>query len=380
MSYQLHSDEEKRLQRKLIPLNIIIAVLALVAAVSLIITPLLKVNVGEALRGISSGIESTGNESGGEESKGSSSSQYTAIFENVDAEIVISPIGMIKVLIAPDDKKGATLLNELMPDNGIIEQISVSAVNVMLVVATRDVDADKLEYVDLPALNDALVKVDGAKSEEEVLTVLDDYLAVLEKQGGVTITDDMKEAAKEHTVEFYNETVEATGGSFSVEQMICVNMAPEGKSYTGYTDLVAGMLNGDFSSQEGSENPLAQVADLLNTIAAPYGYAFGYVAFHALLWFILFLFAFFRIFAKNKRFTTWYVKLVGCWPCLIFCLAPFALGKVATGVAQMSAWVGLFTAVSSMTWISGACYLLLWLFSVCWAFPIKHKIRKLRKS
>lgn len=379
MSYSLHSDEEKRLQRKLIPLNILVALLALIAAISLIITPLLKVDLGGFLAGIANGIESSADSGNAEEDKKSSSSQYVTVLGNIDAEIVISPIGMFKVLIAPEDKKGATLLNELAPGNEIVEHISVSAVNMMLVVATKEVEADKLEYVDLPALNDALMKADGAKSEEEVLSVLDGYLAVLEKQDGVTLTDDMKEAAKEHTVEFYNNTVEATGGSFSVEKMICVNMAPEGKSYTGYTDLLAGMLNGDFSS-DGSDSILATVGDLLNTIAAFYGYVFVYVAVHALLWFILFLFAFFRIFVKNKRFTTWYVKLVGCWPCIIFFLVPFALAKAAPQVAEIAAWAGAFTAFSSMAWISGACYLLLWLFSICWAFPIKHKIRKLRKS
>lgn len=47
MSYRLYSDEEKRLQRKLIPLNLIVALLALVAAISLIITPLLKIDIGK---------------------------------------------------------------------------------------------------------------------------------------------------------------------------------------------------------------------------------------------------------------------------------------------------------------------------------------------
>ena len=32
-------------------------------------------------------------------------------------------------------------------------------------------------------------------------------------------------------------------------------------------------------------------------------------------------------------------------------------------------------AISSLTWISGACYLALWIVSVFWAFPIKRRIR-----
>lgn len=374
MSYSLYSDEEEKLQKLLIPLNIVVAILALVAAISLLVTPLLKVDFGKVAEAV---MAMTGGESS--ESDESSSSPYAAVFDNVDAELVISPIGMAKVLFAPADKKGATLLNELVLSKEIIEGISVSAVNMMLVVATKDVDAGDMDKIDMPALNEALIKVDDAESEEDVLKVLDDYLAVLEKQD-VTITDDMREAAKEHTLELYNDTVEATGGDFSVEKMICVNMSPDGKVYDNYTDLVAGMLNGDLSSSEGSDNPLSSVAEMMNMIAAPYGFGFIYIAFNALIWFILFLFAFIRLFTKNKRFTMWYVKLVGCWPCIIFFLVPFAMGKAAASVAGLAPLSGLFGAISSFTWISGICYLLLWAFSICWAFPIKRKIRKLRKG
>ena len=34
----------------------------------------------------------------------------------------------------------------------------------------------------------------------------------------------------------------------------------------------------------------------------------------------------------------------------------------------------------SYTFISGICYLLLWLASIFWAFPVKRKIRKERKA
>ena len=36
--------------------------------------------------------------------------------------------------------------------------------------------------------------------------------------------------------------------------------------------------------------------------------------------------------------------------------------------------------ISSLSWISGACYVVLWLISICWAFPIKRKIRRLKKE
>ena len=387
MSYRLYSDEEKRLQRKLIPLNLIVALLALVAAVSLIITPLLKIDIGKIapalMDAVSPGSEDgdSGEGEGGDSSQGGAASQYSVIFENVDAEIVLAPLDMLKVLTAPANEKGSILISKMFIENGLFEQLSLSLVNVSLAVASEAVkNVEELQKLDLNALNDALYKIDDAKSSEEVVAQLNDYMALLEQQLEFKFTDEQKQAAEENTVKLYNDTVEATGGSFSVEQMICVNMSPEGgEVYTSYSDLMAGLLNGDLGSSEESSG-FAEYAEMINQLAAPYGYMFIFVAFHVLMWFILFLFAFFRTFAKNKRFTMWYVKLVSCWPCIIFFLLPFAMSKAAVGIEMLAPFAGIFAAITSMTWISGICYLLLWALSICWAFPIKHKIRKLRKG
>lgn len=138
-----------------------------------------------------------------------------------------------------------------------------------------------------------------------------------------------------------------------------------------------------------------------------YGYVFIAIGFFILLWAILFLFSFFHMFARNKRFMMWYVKLFCAWPCIIFWLVPLLVKNVlATAFPQIYAQVidlvvgfvgnalkitvtaeqatGLFNAVLSslqtFAWISGICYLVLWIISVCWAFPIKHKIRRLNKG
>lgn len=138
-----------------------------------------------------------------------------------------------------------------------------------------------------------------------------------------------------------------------------------------------------------------------------YGYVFIGIGFFILLWAILFLFSFFHMFARNKRFMMWYVKLFCAWPCIIFWLVPLLVKNVlAKAFPQIYAQVidlvvgfvgnalkitvtaeqatGLFNAVLSslqtFAWISGICYLVLWIISICWAFPIKHKIRRLNKG
>ncbi len=368
MSYKLYSDEEKRLQRKLIPLNIVVAVLALVAAVSLLVTPLLKINFGKLASAFPAGDSEA-------------TAQYAAVGEGIDAEIELAPMDMAKVLFAPADEKGMVFMDQLLLNNGLLEQITVSFVNVALVAATREVDTSKLGEIEVSVLNEAIDKLDGVKTKEELNTAVEDYLKTLEGQIDEPLTEDMKTAAKDHCNELYDKTVAATGGSFSVEEMICVNMSPEGgETYLSYADLAAGMLKGEVGSSEDGGSAIAQYGEMLNQIAAPYGYAFLFVVFHVLMWLILFLFAFIHIFKKNKRFTMWYVKLVSCWPCIIFGVAVFAFGQIAPAVASIAPYAGLAAAFSTMTWISGGCYLLLWALSIFWAFPIKHKIRKLRKN
>lgn len=115
-----------------------------------------------------------------------------------------------------------------------------------------------------------------------------------------------------------------------------------------------------------------------------YGYIFyGMLAF-IVPWLILFLFSLLHIFAGNKRFMTWYVKLL-CWiPSVIWLglkLFPWIGGKFGLLDGDSGAIIkAVLKGITSFTWINGLCYILLWLVMIFWAFPIKRKIRKLRKN
>ena len=114
------------------------------------------------------------------------------------------------------------------------------------------------------------------------------------------------------------------------------------------------------------------------------------MVFFILPWLFLALISFFKIFAKNKRFMTWYVKLYSFIPGLIalaLMLAPLVapkilpLLKLEADSAEILSYINIACAgVSSFTWVSGLCFVALWLVSIFWAFPIKHKIRKERKA
>ena len=172
---------------------------------------------------------------------------------------------------------------------------------------------------------------------------------------------------------------------------------PEGqKIVTNYTDLLAELGFGEEEKEDLKIKLRTTLNDKVNEFVDDgigsyieyYQYlCLGMLAF-IVPWLILFLFAFFHLFAKNKRFTMWYVKLF-CWiPPLIWLvltLFPVLAPKISFlndiwNGEQGKLIQGAFAGIGTFTWISGICYVLLWLVSICWAFPIKHKIRKERKQ
>ena len=172
------------------------------------------------------------------------------------------------------------------------------------------------------------------------------------------------------------------------EQVVC----------TTYEELLTQMGLGEDQTEELKVTLKTALQDLIQGYTEPaanyfayYGYIFyGMLAF-IVPWLILFLFSFFHMFAKNKRFMMWYVKLYSWIPgliSLVIILAPKLFDKVVEliGASESLAESGMsdlfkaiFEGLSSTMWISGICFIVLWLVSIFWAFPIKHKIRKERK-
>lgn len=165
--------------------------------------------------------------------------------------------------------------------------------------------------------------------------------------------------------------------------------ANSGPIYTTYETLFASLITEE-DAQEISDMLVELVRENLGSTeqsiddAKPIIIAvFCVLAFMIALWAILFLFSFIHIFTKNKRFTMWYVKLFAPYPAILFWLvpliAPYILVKFLSGDALMLA-TAVLSGISSLVWISGLCYLVLWAISICWAFPIKRKIRRLKKE
>ena len=351
--YYPERDALRREQRKLIPVNIVVALLSLVAAFSILLLPLLRIEIDDL-------------------------SALMADGSSVDVEQENSPADMLDGLEVTFSLSGmdfAQLGFSDSPDDVLLGRVGEAfsalsgelASRVLLTMAAGSSDA--VTETSAQSVIDALATLESAQDDAEVDAAISSLADILGQYAGGNDGWDAGQV-QTHLRELYDDTVAETGGSFSAEAFICVQISSAnaeeggtGEIYTSFAQLLANMET-DAESLESSlpENSLL--------------YAGAAVLFFAAVWAVLFLFAFFHLFAKNKRFTMWYVKLFGAFPCLIFGVAPLIAGQFI----QDASAAAVFGMMSSLSWVSGACYVLLWLVSVFWAFPIKRKIRKLNKQ
>lgn len=377
-------DEIARRQRKLIPLNIVVAIIALVAAVSLLFAPIVSVDavgLGDYI------TEMMGEQSSGEDSSAEGSTIDTAkIVSTVTSNMGnVSLTTMSLATLAFSDDLTETLKDYVSEigsetlkksEKELITDVAVPMMVEMMEEESGEEAPDNIKNMDADAIYDKAKALETA-SAGEVDETISALAEELQNQLGEDYISDENLADLESSIRtVYDDTVAATDGTFTIESCICVfaskSLQESGEitqTFTSYADLI------DYFMDSSSEldDTIAQVEPILKIVAIA-------LLFFTAVWLILFLFAFLHLFAKNKRFTMWYVKLFGFLPCLIFGVAPLVAGAIVPGMEGGAEIAGILGMISTMTWISGACYILLWIISIFWAFPIKRKIRAYNKQ
>lgn len=377
-------DEIARRQRKLIPLNIVVAIIALVAAVSLLFAPIVSVDAV----GLGDYITEMMNE---QSSGGDSSEEGPTIDTAKIVSIVTSNMGNVSLTtmslatLAFSDDLTETLKDYVSEigsetlkksEKELITDVAVPMMIEMMEEESGEEAPDNIKNMDADAIYDKAKALETA-SAGEVDETISALAEELQNQLGEDYISDENLADLESSIRtVYDDTVAATDGTFTIESCICVfaskSLQESGEitqTFTSYADLI------DYFMDSSSEldDTIAQVEPILKIVAIA-------LLFFTAVWLILFLFAFLHLFAKNKRFTMWYVKLFGFLPCLIFGVAPLVAGAIVPGMEGGAEIAGILGMISTMTWISGACYILLWIISIFWAFPIKRKIRAYNKQ
>lgn len=377
-------DEIARRQRKLIPLNIVVAIIALVAAVSLLFAPIVSVDAV--------GLGDYITEMMGEQSSGGDSSEEGPTIDTAKiVSTVTSNMGNVSLTtmslatLAFSDDLTETLKDYVSEigsetlkksEKELITDVAVPMMVEMMEEESGEEAPDNIKNMDADAIYDKAKALETA-SAGEVDETISALAEELQNQLGEDYISDENLADLESSIRtVYDDTVAATDGTFTIESCICVfaskSLQESGEitqTFTSYADLI------DYFMDSSSEldDTIAQVEPILKIVAIA-------LLFFTAVWLILFLFAFLHLFAKNKRFTMWYVKLFGFLPCLIFGVAPLVAGAIVPGMEGGAEIAGILGMISTMTWISGACYILLWIISIFWAFPIKRKIRAYNKQ
>lgn len=377
-------DEIARRQRKLIPLNIVVAIIALVAAVSLLFAPIVSVDAV----GLGDYITEMMNEqsSGGDSSEEGPTIDTAKIVSTVTSNMGnVSLTTMSLATLAFSDDLTETLKDYVSEigsetlkksEKELITDVAVPMMVEMMEEESGEEAPDNIKNMDADAIYDKAKALETA-SAGEVDETISAFAEELQNQLGEDYISDENLADLESSIRtVYDDTVAATDGTFTIESCICVfaskSLQESGEitqTFTSYADLI------DYFMDSSSEldDTIAQVEPILKIVAIA-------LLFFTAVWLILFLFAFLHLFAKNKRFTMWYVKLFGFLPCLIFGVAPLVAGAIVPGMEGGAEIAGILGMISTMTWISGACYILLWIISIFWAFPIKRKIRAYNKQ
>ena len=360
-------DEIARRQRKLIPLNIVVAIIALVAAVSLLFAPIVSVDAV--------GLGDYITEMMGEQSSGGDSSEEGPTIDTAKiVSTVTSNMGNVSLTtmslatLAFSDDLTETLKDYVSEigsetlkksEKELITDVAVPMMVEMMEEESGEEAPDNIKNMDAHAIYDKAKPLETASAGEgdETISALAEEL---QNQLGEDYISDENLADLESAIRtVYDDTVAATDGTFTIESCICV--------------FASKSLQESGEITQTLDDTIAQVEPILKIVAIA-------LLFFTAVWLILFLFAFLHLFAKNKRFTMWYVKLFGFLPCLIFGVAPLVAGAIVPGMEGGAEIAGILGMISTMTWISGACYILLWIISIFWAFPIKRKIRAYNKQ
>lgn len=374
MSEEDARSEYKKRQRRLIPANIVVIIIALAAIFCQFTMPMLDVSatIDKSMAPIfSQAMSSAGGES---VQDGDELSEYLMEEVNSTVSIKINAADCFALGMSPDGAQVREYLKQSISQlDSVLDEImrAIMPRFMAYVVATSaektvgsiaDVPVDDIEAV-IALLDEG--EYDAAKAQFGAAA--EAYAARL----GVGLTEDQLTGISD----FFSQIVDAgvtEGGSFSYMQALtAVSGEEEGAPEVDIIDEALAELTDEDLALAGTGLFLGSAV---------------FIAFTSILWAIMALIAFIRIFLSNKRFTMWYVKLF-CWlPCAIFVLAPTIALAIAPGMIAASGAASAAQAVLSVPLAfggsgiaSGICLALLWIVSIFWLHPIKKGIRKLKK-
>ena len=287
------SERELKLQRKLIPVNIIVCIIALVAALTLFLTPILKIDAGKILRdeNLIEFADDKINDAVGDSVEGTSQSDIdfkpvvSMIVKNIlggaEGEVSVSAVSAFRVLKGSGDKAQLVLDDLFFGENALVTKLIDSVVSgVANIFETPDGRA-LLEDIVITTMTDMVINgiedeeiKDHLKTEDvkelvsiirelgdpenvpdgSVAPVTDKFISKIEDILGddIEFSDEVKESITDEIQKVYDGTVEYLDEEekVSLESLICVNLS---KNFDIKELDILKMLDGLLGNDNGGE-------------------------------------------------------------------------------------------------------------------------------
>lgn len=350
-------DKIKRKQRSLIPMNIFVVVLSLVAALSLLFAPVVTIDMSDPDVFVSAFLDDSG--SSEDDSGLDYNKVVTSVAKSLGPEVSVSTTELFKISFSGDVKEYltetvASALSESSDD--LIVDVGLPVM--METIKENNPDLDIPDVEEPEVIVEKFKELETTTDAESVDTVITNVADEIQTQLGTdVVNDDIRNQIIDAIRDAYETTVANTGdGSFSLEACICVlaskylvngeiavpssaparvnmtaadeNTSSGDQVFTNYEDLVGYLVNSATSGDSSEElNKVIDIAVISLKVLSVV------MLFFAALWIVLALFALVHIFTKNKAFAMWYVKLFGWLPCLIFGIVPLVAPAILTAVA-----------------------------------------------
>ena len=356
--------QSRKLHRRLVPANIVILILSVVALVTLLCGSMVSVRIhitgdfvsqmmetvmeeeqssgengntgDESAAGITQ-EETNADGSGDASGAGSENEQMKEmlqyVFRNVDytLKLEVNPVQMFRAGMGDNEAVRAYITEviggALSSLEELIMQVMPDFLSVAVATMVENLGVEELENVDTQQIEQVVTLLSENKTEEAKTQFPALAQQFASEQLGVELTPDQLSQASE----FFNEMVDSgtqDDGTFS---------------FYGVIDAMAGG-SGEGSGEDStgsSENPLDAIFsfadelddETLSTMKTVFiAVSAAGVGLAALCWAFLALFSFIHIFTKNKKVGMWYVKLFGFLPCLLFFVVPTVALLVLPGM------------------------------------------------
>lgn len=355
----------------------ILVLVSIVAILSLLLMPILRINVGRMLTGMVEGLPTE------EEELDEPSASVVLLLKALDADVEFTTVSFAE--LAFDENPGAAMLEGYMlGKDGLAEEALLSMVTASVLKENLPSMAE-LQDLDLTAVNSELYALE--EEDADPVQIAQSYVEKLNEElerVGVENLPDLS-GAEEIVANMYDTVCDVTGGKFTVESFICIALcAGQEDPPTTYYELATLLADSETQVNTGNayEGIYANfglaltVLELLATIGGYMKYVFFAMVALIAPWAFLLFFSLLHILIPNKQLTIWYVMAFGAVPALLFWLIPLALGLILK--AAVPALGALFGAIGSYAWISGICFLVVWFLDLIWAHPINRQLKKIK--